>query len=107
MEKDNISKAKSYLFSQLLNHVGQEKFDEVLDQESRETNSCGGLDRIILSLASNMIEEDRVGSGLANIVFNRGCPHKIVNEKGQIKILSIRQSGINKRRFPNQAKTWC
>jgi hypothetical protein len=87
LEKGDITKAKTYLSSQVQGMIGDAKLSALLSKQSEHIKSCGG----IKSLETKLTGEGEVRRGTNVVTFSGSCPVqtdkiKLVNENGNWKV---------------------
>lgn len=85
--KGEISEARGYVSSQLIDMLGSQKLSAALASESENIRACGGIKKIAVELQG----EGEVRSGTSTITYGGDCPSKteklkLLKEEGKWKI---------------------
>lgn len=87
LESGEISEAKSYLSSQIVGMMGDQKMTGALSKQSEKLLRCDGIANIEIDIKG----EGELRSGSVTLTFNGNCPVKVekvklIEEDGDWKI---------------------
>lgn len=77
LSEGEVTEAQSYLSSQLVGMVGEEKMSAGLAQEAERIQACGGIKDVDVELEG----EGEIRTGTATITYEGDCPSKTENIK--------------------------